>query len=52
MFRTNVAEEIKTHTLCSVTFFRKSRIYGVTSKNVVESEAADNMAPVHGILDK
>ena len=53
MFQINVVEKIKTHILCSVTFSRKSYFL---SDNVETfggaSNAADNMAPARGMLDK
>jgi len=38
MFQTKVVEKIKTHILCSITFsfFRKSRVYEIIWKNIVE----------------
>jgi hypothetical protein len=36
MFRTKFVEKIKTQILCSVFFFRKSAIYEITWKNIVE----------------
>jgi len=51
MFQIEVVEKIKTHILCSVTFFLKNRdIYKITWKNMVEV-TDDNMADVHCILD-
>jgi len=36
MFQTKVAEEIKTHILCSITFFENSAVYETKWKNTVE----------------
>jgi len=37
MFQTKVAEEIKTHILCTVTFFFENRaVYEIMWKNAVE----------------
>jgi hypothetical protein len=36
MFQTTVVEEIKTHILCSVIFFKNSAIYEKMWKNIVE----------------
>ena len=37
MFYTKVVEKIKTHTLCSITFFFENRaVYETMSKNVLE----------------
>ena len=38
MFQTKVIEKIKTHILCSVTFFRKSCRYEIMWKNIVERD--------------
>ena len=49
-----VVEKFKIHMLCLVTFFLSENhaVYEIMSKNVVETEAADNMAHARGILDK
>ena len=36
MFQVKVVDKIKVHILCSMTFFRKSAVYKVMSKNMVE----------------
>ena len=36
MFQAEVVEKIKTHTLCSITFFQKSCRYEIMWKNIVE----------------
>jgi hypothetical protein len=36
MFQTKVVEEMKTHILCSVTFFLNPAVYEIMWKNVVE----------------
>jgi hypothetical protein len=36
MFRTKVVEKIKTHILCSITFFLNRALYEVMWKNIVE----------------
>jgi hypothetical protein len=39
MFQIEVVEKIKTHILCSVTFFPENRaVYEIMSKNLVEPE--------------
>ena len=53
MFQIKVVEKIKTHILCSVTFFRKLRhLWDSVEKYGGAREDAGNMVPVHGILDK
>jgi hypothetical protein len=53
VFQIKVIEKIKAHILCSVTFFLKScRLCDNVEKRDVAGEAADNMAPAPGILDK
>jgi hypothetical protein len=48
MFLTKVVEKIKTHILCSITFFRKShRVYDIMSKNLVATEGPQ-MTSQHG----
>ena len=38
MFQIKVAEKIKTHILCSVTFFPENRaVYEIKSKNILET---------------
>jgi len=36
MFQTKVVEKIKTHSLCSVTFFENHTIYEIRCKNSLE----------------
>jgi hypothetical protein len=36
MFYTKFVEKLKTHTLCSVMFFRKSYCYEITQRNTAE----------------
>jgi hypothetical protein len=36
MFQTKVEEEIKTHILCSITFFLNRAVYDITWKIIVE----------------
>ena len=52
MFRTNVAEEIKTQILCSIIFFRKSlRLWDNVEKYRKAGQASDaNMAHAYCIL--
>jgi hypothetical protein len=53
MFRTKVVEKIKTHILCSVTFFRKTcRLWENVETNYCKSGQAtdDNMAHAHCML--
>jgi len=55
MFQTKVVEKIKTHILCSVTFFKKIEnraVYEIMWKNFVEREQATdgNMAHAHCML--
>jgi len=39
MFQTKVVEEIKTHLLCSITFFSENRaVFEIMWKNAVEPE--------------
>jgi hypothetical protein len=44
MFQTNVAEKIKTHILCSVTFFffEKGVVYEIVCKNIVQTIGHDD----------
>jgi len=53
MFQTNVLEEIKTHILCSVTFFLKSyRLWDNVEKYCRSGQATyDNMVHVYCMLD-
>ena len=53
MFQTKVVEKIKTHILCSVTFFRKSyRLWDNVEKYCTAGQATDdNMAHAHFMLD-
>jgi len=52
MFQTRVVDEIKTHVLCSITFFFQSCAdYEIMWKNNVEQgDTEDNMAHAHCIL--
>jgi hypothetical protein len=55
MFQTKVVEEIKTHILCSVTFFfENSALNWVMWKKFCRAGQAtdDNMAHAHCMLDK
>jgi hypothetical protein len=53
MFQIKVVQKIKTHILCSVTFYRKScRLWDNVEKYGGDREDAYNMAPMCGILDK
>jgi hypothetical protein len=38
VYSTEVVEEIKTHILCSITFFENLAVYEIISKNIVEPE--------------
>jgi hypothetical protein len=39
MFQIKVVDKIKTHILCSTTFFSENRtVYEITTKNVAETE--------------
>jgi len=55
MFQTKVVDKIKTHILCSITyfFFRKScRLWENVEKYCTAGQAADdNMAHAYGMLD-
>ena len=53
MFQTKVVVKIKTHVLCSATFFRKScRLWENVQKYWSAGQATDdNMAHVHYMLD-
>jgi hypothetical protein len=51
MLHMKAVEKIETHILCLATFLRKSCVYNIEKRGGVR-EAADNMAPAHGILDK
>jgi len=53
IFQTKVVEKVKTHFLCSVTFFFKNHaLYEIIWKNLAELEKAtgDNVAHLHFIL--
>jgi hypothetical protein len=41
MFQIKVAEKMKIHILCPITFSKNRAVYEIMSKNVVEPEAAD-----------
>ena len=53
MFQTNVVEKIKTHILCSVTFFLKSCRLRDNMEKYCRAEQAtdDNMAHAHCMLN-
>jgi hypothetical protein len=53
MLQTKVVEKIKTHILCSITFFRKSCCLGDNMKKYGRAGQAtdDNMAHAHSMLD-
>jgi hypothetical protein len=52
-FLVEAVEQIKTHILCSVTFFRKScRLWDNVEKYTAAIEAADNMAHARYMLHK
>ena len=53
IFQTKVVEKIKTHILCSVTFFRKSyRLWDNVEKYCTAGQATDgNMAHAHCMMD-
>jgi len=53
MFQTKVVEKIKTHILCSVTFFRKEcRLLDNVEQYCTAGQATDdNMAHAHCMLD-
>jgi hypothetical protein len=50
MFQTKVVEKIKTHILCTVTFFRKSCRLWDEWKNIVQQGRHYNMAHAHCML--
>jgi hypothetical protein len=53
MFQIKVVEKIKTHILCSATFFRQScRLRDKVEKFGVAREAAENMEPERCMVDK
>jgi len=54
MFYTKVVEKIKTHFLCSITFFNENHVVGeIIEKNVVTAREAtdDNTAHMNCMLD-
>jgi hypothetical protein len=53
MFRTNVVEKIKTHILCSITFFLKLCLswHNIEKLSTAEKVTDDNMAHAHCMLD-
>ena len=53
MFQTKVVEKIKTHILCSVTFFENLAVYKIMWKKYCRNGQAtdDNMEHAHFILD-
>jgi hypothetical protein len=53
MFQIKIVQKIKTHALHSVTFSRKScHLWDKVEKYGGAREAADNVAPSRGMLDK
>ena len=52
MFQKNVVEKIKTHILCTITFFLNRVVYEIMWKNIAEPKGAtdDNMAHSHFTL--
>ena len=51
MSQIKIVEKIKTHILCSERFSENRAVYEMVSKNVVELEAAENMALARGMQD-
>jgi len=52
MFQTEAVDKIKTHILCSITFFDYRTIYEIMRKNIVELQATnDNIAHAHCMMD-
>ena len=51
MSHIKIVEKIKTHILCSERFSENRAVYEMVSKNVVELEAAENMALARGMQD-
>jgi len=52
MFRTKAVEKIKTHIVCSVTFFSKKVPFMKMCENIVEQDRShENMAHAHCMLD-
>jgi len=53
MFQTKVVENIKTHILCSITFYENRAVYEITWKKYCRGRQAtdDNMAHVTCMLD-
>jgi hypothetical protein len=53
MYQTKVVEEIKIHTLCSITTILNRAVYEIMWKNIVfpEHVTDDNMAHAHCMLD-
>ena len=54
MFQIEVVETIRTHILCSVTFYKNYAVYEIMSENVVESEGTrmTSLAHTRRKLDK
>jgi hypothetical protein len=54
MFQIEVVEKIRTHILCSVTFYKNCAVYEIMSENVVESEGPrmTSLAHTRRKLDK
>jgi len=53
MFQTKFVEKIKTHILCSITFFENPALYETMWKKYCKAGQAtdDNMAHAHCMLD-
>jgi hypothetical protein len=54
MFQTNVIEEIKTHILCSITFYRRLGCLGVNMEKHSydrSGQAIDNTTHAHCMMD-
>ena len=54
MFQTQIVENIKTHILCSVTFFENRSLFEIMWKNIVEwgrPQMTDNTAHAHCKID-
>jgi len=51
MFQTKFVEKIKTHILCSVTFFENKAVYQKLCKNIVVWGRAHDMMHAHCLLD-
>jgi hypothetical protein len=52
IFRTNIVEKIRTHILCSVTFFENRAVYEIMWKNILQRGRSQMaMAHAHCMLD-